>query len=264
MRDLLEAVAAGELSPAAAEAELTGYATDDAGRFDAARTTRRGIPEAILADGKTPEQVRSLTQTALETEGRALLTRLEPDAADSLVAFLEDDVSVGVDEGQDTSLTIERRGTALLVYTDAYDRPSLEATVAIVTAGTVDGPVADEAHLVCLDAGCTIDRIEDVGVASLVRVVDQLERLREADVVIVAAGREGALPTVVAGLVDAPVIGVPVSSGYGYGGDGEAALLGMLQSCTVLSVVNVDAGFVAGAQATLVAQAIDTARREKK
>jgi hypothetical protein len=89
------------------------------------------------------------------------------------------------------------------------------------------------------------------------RILDVLDPIRGADVVVVAAGREGALPTVVAGLVDTPVIGLPVSTGYGFGGDGEAALSGMLQSCTVLSTVNVDAGFVAGAQAGLVARAVD-------
>jgi len=102
--------------------------------------------------------------------------------------------------------------------------------------------------------------VSDVGVASLARLLDALPTLRAADVVVVAAGREGALPTVVAGLVDAPVIGLPVSTGYGHGGAGEAALAGLLQSCAVLSVVNVDAGYVAGTQAGLVARAVGAAR----
>jgi len=110
------------------------------------------------------------------------------------------------------------------------------------------------------EMGAAVERIEDVGVAHLGRVLDHLDTLREADVVVVAAGREGALPTVVAGLVDTPVIGLPVSTGYGHGGDGEAAVLGMLQSCTVLSVVNVDAGYIAGAQAGLIARAVADAR----
>ncbi|MFC7213876.1 nickel pincer cofactor biosynthesis protein LarB [Saliphagus sp. GCM10025334] len=251
MRELLEAVAAGECSPAEAEAQLSGYVTGEAGRFDAARDTRRGIPEAILAEGKTPEQVVSLATTALETTGRALVTRLEDAHVDALEERLEEPVP---------DATVDRRGTTLLATAADHDRPALEATVAIVTAGTVDGPVADEAALVCADAGLEVDRLDDVGVAALTRLIDQVDRVRAADVAIVAAGREGALPTVVAGLVDTPVIGVPVSSGYGHGGDGEAALAGMLQSCTVLSVVNIDAGFVAGAQATLIARAIDEAR----
>jgi NCAIR mutase (PurE)-related protein len=97
-------------------------------------------------------------------------------------------------------------------------------------------------------------------VAGIARLLDRLEALREHDVLVVAAGREGALPTVVAGLVDTPLLGLPVSTGYGHGGDGEAALLGMLQSCTALSVVNIDAGFTAGAQAGLVARTVDAAR----
>jgi NCAIR mutase (PurE)-related protein len=99
-------------------------------------------------------------------------------------------------------------------------------------------------------------------VAAITRLTDRVEELRELDVLVVAAGREGALPTVVAGLIDVPVIGLPVSTGYGHGGDGEAALAGMLQSCTALSVVNVDAGFTAGAQAGLLARAVSAARRE--
>ena len=250
MRELLEAVAAGDLSPAAAEAQLQGYVVGDAGRFDAAREKRRGIPEAILAEGKTPEQVAELAATAVETTDRAIVTR----ATDDHVAALESRF-----EPLDSDHTVDRRRSTLLVRSPAYEPPSLAATVGIVTAGTADEPVADEAQVICEDAGATVDRIHDVGVAALDRVLDQVDRLREADVLIVLAGREGALPTVIAGLVDTPVIGVPVSSGYGHGGDGEAALVGMLQSCTVLSVVNVDAGFVAGGQAALIARAVDNA-----
>ena len=251
MRELLEAVADGSLSPTEAEAELRGYATGEAGRFDAAREQRRGVPEAIFADGKSAPQVAALAETALETTGRALLTRV----SDRQFAALEKFVDEAVPEA-----TIDRRHTTVRVMMPDYEPPSLEATVGIATGGTVDEAVADEAAAVCQDAGATVDRVDDVGVAALARTLDQVDRFREADVMIVAAGREGALPTVIAGLVDTPVIGVPVSSGYGYGGNGEAALAGMLQSCTVLSVVNVGAGFVAGAQATLIAQAIATAR----
>ncbi|WP_049928958.1 nickel pincer cofactor biosynthesis protein LarB [Halopiger goleimassiliensis] len=254
MRELLEAVADGSLSPAEAEAKLQGYVTDEAGRFDAARDQRRGIPEAILAEGKSTPQVVSLAETALETTGRALVTRTDDEQREALESRV-------VDSTADARL--ERWGTTVRIVTSDYDQPSLEATVGIVTAGTVDQAVGDEAQAVCVDAGATVDRVDDVGVAALDRALDQRDRLREADVLIVAAGREGALPTVIAGLVDTPVIGVPVSSGYGFGGDGEAALTGMLQSCTVLSVVNVDAGFVAGSQATLIARAIDGARRDE-
>jgi hypothetical protein len=250
MRDILDAVAAGDLSPAAAEARLRGYATTEAGRFDAARETRRGVPEAILGEGKSPEEVADLAATAVETTGRAIVTRVD------------DETATAVDDGLPSPVAVDRDERARTVVAHAADfaPPSLAATVAVVTAGTSDAPVAGEAAVIAREMGATVEWIEDVGVAHLGRIVDVLEPIRAADVVVVAAGREGALPTVVAGLVDTPVIGLPVSTGYGFGGDGEAALGGMLQSCTVLSVVNVDAGFVAGAQAGLVARAVDGGR----
>ena len=250
MRDILDAVAAGELSPAAAEACLRGYATTEAGRFDAARETRRGVPEAILAEGKTAEETATLAATAVETTGRAVVTRAD------------DETAAAVEEGLPAEVAVDRdrRARTVVAHGPDFEPPALDASVAVVTAGTSDAPVAGEAAVVARERGATVEWIEDVGVAHLGRVVDVLEPLRDADVVVVAAGREGALPTVVAGLVDTPVIGLPVSTGYGFGGEGEAALVGMLQSCTVLSVVNVDAGFVAGAQAGLVARAVDDGR----
>jgi hypothetical protein len=250
MRDILDAVAAGDLSPEAAEARLRGYATTDAGRFDAARETRRGVPEAILAEGKTPTETADLAATSVETTGRAVVTRVDDETARVVESGLPDSVDVDHDE----------RARTLVAHAPDYDPPALDATVAVVTAGTSDAPVAGEARVVAREMGASVEWIEDVGVAHLGRVVDVLDPIRAADVVVVAAGREGALPTVVAGLVDTPVVGLPVSTGYGFGGDGEAALAGMLQSCTVLSVVNVDAGFVAGAQAGLVARAVDAGR----
>lgn len=252
MRDVLDAVASGELSPAEAEARLAGYATTDAGRFDAARERRRGIPEAVLADGKTPAEVASMAKAALETTGRALITRVD----DANVAAVTDGLST------DATVDHDERARTLLVRMPEFDPPDLDATVAVVTAGTSDAAAAGEAAVLARAVGATVDRVDDVGVAHLGRILDHVETVRAADVAIVAAGREGALPTVVAGLVDTPIIGLPVSTGYGFGGEGEAALGGMLQSCTVLSVVNVDAGFTAGAQAGLIARAVDAASNE--
>ena len=252
MRELLEAVAAGELSPAEAETRLRGYATTGAGRFDAAREERRGVPEAILASGKSPSEVAALTGAALTTSGHAFLTRVSAADVDAVLEAVDDDVALDHDD----------RGRTLIARQPGYDPPSVDASVAVVTGGTADAAVACEAETVLDVMGVDVTRVDDVGVAHLGRVLDHLDALRAADVLVVAAGREGALPTVVAGLVDTPVIGVPVSSGYGHGGDGSAALAGLLQSCTVLSAVNIDAGFVAGAQAGLVARAIDTARTE--
>jgi len=253
MREILEAVATGDIDPPEAEAQLRGYTSTEAGRFDAARTTRSGVPEAILADGKRPAEIETLTEASIETTGRAIVTRLDDETATALGEHLEE---------TQPSLTVTRhdRARALTAHMDSFERPDLDATVGIVTAGTADRTPAGEAALVVREMGATVERVDDIGVAALSRLLDTVEELREYDVLVVAAGREGALPTVIAGLVDTPVIGLPVSSGYGHGGEGEAALSGLLQSCTALSVVNVDAGFTAGAQAGLFARTLDDAR----
>lgn len=249
MRDTLRALAAGEIDVEEAEARLAGYATTEAGRFDTARESRRGLPEAILAEGKEPDAVAEFAAAAVKATGRAIVTRA-PAAHRTAVQ----------DAIGDGRLEEFRNARIVVARSDEFERPELDATVAIVTAGTSDAPVADEAMVFAREMGASVDRIDDVGVAGIHRLLDHLESLRAADVVVVAAGREGALPTVVAGLVPAPVIGLPVSTGYGYGGTGKAALLGMLQSCAMLSVVNIDAGVVAGAQAGLIARALDAAR----
>lgn len=252
MREVLRALAEGEITVGEAEARLAGYATTGAGRFDAAREERRGVPEAILAEGKTPGDVADLVETAVETTGRAIVTRADEERRTA---------ATGAAPPEATVTRAEAAG-AVVVHAAGYEPPDLDATVAVVTAGTSDDGVAGEAALIAGEMGATVERVDDVGVAGIHRLVDRLEVLRAADVAVVAAGREGALPTVVAGLVDTPVIGLPVSTGYGAGGEGEAALLGMLQSCSVISVVNVDAGFVAGAQAGLIARAVDSARAD--
>jgi hypothetical protein len=253
MRDILEAVAAGELSPVAAEAELRGYVTGDAGRFDAARERRSGVPEAVLADGKTPDEVAELVATSLDATGRAIATRLSDEQVLAVRRRLDDRFPAA-------SLRLHGRAGTLVAHAPSFDQPQLDASVGIVTAGTSDAGPAGEAGAIAGEMGARIERVSDVGVAALTRLIDQLDRLRAHDVLVVAAGREGALPTVVAGLVDVPVIALPVSTGYGHGGEGEAALAGMIQSCTALSVVNVDAGFTAGAQAGLIARRVDAAR----
>ncbi|RLM50855.1 nickel pincer cofactor biosynthesis protein LarB [Halorubrum sp. Atlit-28R] len=255
MRETLAALEAGDIGIEEAESRLAGYATTDAGRFDAARERRRGIPEAILAEGKTPAGVAALATTALDTTGRALVTRADEAAASAVAA------AVGDVEADATVDRDDRAGT-VVVHAADFEPPSLDAAVAVVAAGTADAAVAGEAAVVAREVGAAVDRVDDVGVANLDRILDQVDRVREADAVVVAAGREGALPTVVAGLVDAPVIAAPVSTGYGVGGEGVAALEGALQSCSVLTTVNVDAGFVAGAQAGLIARAVDAARAE--
>ena len=255
MREILDAVAAGELSPEAAEAELRGYTRTSAGRFDAARADRTGVPEAIIAAGKTPAETATMAEAALETTGRALVTRI----GDETLGACRDRLG---ERFPTAELAHDARSRTLVAHGEGYEPPAFDATAAVVTAGTSDAFPAGEAAVVAREIGATVERIDDVGVASIARLLDSLDRVRAADVLVVAAGREGALPTVLGGLVDTPLIGLPVSTGYGHGGGGEAALSGMLQSCTPIAVVNIDAGFTAGAQAGLVARSIAAARSE--
>jgi len=253
MRDILDAVAAGELSPERAEARLRGYATTEAGRFDAARERRTGVPEAILADGKTPAEVADLAVTAVETTGRALCTRVDPDDVAAVRAEL-------AEHDATATVTADDRARTLVAHGPGFERPDVDADVGVVAAGTADAAVAGEAATTLREMGPSVRRVSDVGVAGLHRLLDTLDTLRAMDVLVVAAGREGALPTVLAGLVAVPIVAVPVASGYGHAGDGEAALAGMLQSCAPVAVVNVDAGYAAGVQAGLVARRVAAAR----
>lgn len=250
MRDLLEAVAAGEMSVSEAQAELAGYATEGAGRFDAARAERSGVPEAVLATGKSPEETVSLALLSLETTDRAIVTRADDDTVEAVEESMRE-------SHPGSSITIDERAGTIVAHAPGFELPSLNASVGIITAGTSDTVPASEAAILVREMGANVTRIDDVGVACLSRLIDQLDQCRDQDVLVVAAGREGALPTVLAGLVDRPIIGLPVSNGYGYGGNGEAALAGMLQSCAPILVVNIDGGFAAGAQAGLIARTID-------
>jgi NCAIR mutase (PurE)-related protein len=219
------------------EMKIDQYAkVADIAKLDTARMHRVGIPEVVLAEGKKTEDLIAIVETQLKTEGRAVLTRVSQQQLQALQQF---DIEWH-----------ERARIAVIGKKPHFQRRGL---VGIVCAGTADISVAEEARVVAEEFGCYTIRSYDVGVAGIHRLYPELNKLLDADVLIVLAGREGALPTVIAGLTDIPVIGVPVSTGYGFGGKGEAALLAMLQSCSVLCVVNVDAGFVAGAFAAKIA-----------
>lgn len=211
-------------------------------RLDLDREGRTGIPEVVIGEGKTPKAIRAAAAGFLERRGRAIITRVPPG-----VKF--------------TGLggRIEHHKDARIVILRNIPKPKpTGARVAILTGGASDQRVADEARIVAEELGCEVRIEHDVGVAALVRVIDALGRLSSWNphAYIVAAGREGALAPVVAGLVEGPVIGLPVSTGYGHRGKGEAALSTMLQSCSPLLTVNIDAGFVAGACAAQVANRI--------
>ncbi len=219
-------------------AQPLGYAT-----IDHLRGKRCGAAEVIYAQGKTAPQVVAIAESILGREGAVLITRCDAAQLDALAArFDAMPMQVG-----------ERQGTALI----GTPPPAKEPAIAIVTAGTSDQAIAEEAELTCVAHGRAVVRISDVGVAGLHRLGTHLGKLREAAAIICIAGMEGALPSVVGGLVDVPVIAVPTSVGYGAAFDGLAALLGMLTSCASgVTVVNIDNGFGAAHAACLIAARI--------
>jgi NCAIR mutase (PurE)-related protein len=215
----------------------------DIARIDVHRAKRVGIPEAIIADCKTVEDVVSIARVHLRKEGRAIITRACEENYTSLRSLADE---------TNSKIRWEKRARIIIIGESTAKK---RGRIGVISAGTADIPVAEEAKVIAQEMGCTVTAIYDVGVAGIHRLFPELTKLVEAgvDAVVVAAGREGTLPTIVSGLVDVPVIGVPVSTGYGAGGKGEAALLSMLQSCSVLAVVNIDAGFIAGAFAARIA-----------
>ena len=207
-------------------------------RVDTHRAVRQGFPEVILGVGKTPAQI-ALIAERIVAHGQALLvTRADRPAFDAVRAVVPD----AAYHAEARAITL-RQG----------ELPPGVGTVLIACAGTSDLPVAEEAAVTAELMGNTIDRLYDVGVAGLHRLLAEQPRLQTARVVIVVAGMEGALPSVVAGLVKVPVIAVPTSIGYGASFGGVAALLGMLNTCANgVAVVNIDNGFGAGCMASLI------------
>ncbi len=222
----------------------------DIAKIDIFRKHRTGIMEAILAEGKDPADVVEIAKAQISATGRVLITRLGDKHREMILSSFKAD-----------ELEWDLHSTAVVVH-NGTPAPRSGGVVAIITAGTADIDAAEEARMVASEMGCDTIAIYDVGVAGFHRLIGEMQRLRDKkpDSVVVAAGREGTLPTVVSGLLDVPVIGLPVSTGYGAGAKGEAALLSMLQSCSVLSVVNIDAGFVAGAFAARIANRVAEAR----
>jgi pyridinium-3,5-biscarboxylic acid mononucleotide synthase len=221
-------------------------------RPDFGRAARKGIPEVVLARSKTDEQVIAIARAFLERTGRAIISRLRP----GMAALLTDAFA-------SCQVEVRGEGRAVAIHAPGFTVPHTGGRVGMLTAGTSDVPVAEEARLVAEEMGCEVATLYDVGVAGLHRLLGPLDDLLEGgvDVLVVAAGMDGALPSVVAGLAPVPVIGLPTSVGYGAGGRGRAALLSMLQTCAPgLSVVNIDNGVGAGATAALIANRMAAAR----
>jgi hypothetical protein len=244
MRALLEAVRAGELSPDAALerfAQLPFVASEHA-RVDTHRALRQGMPEVVFGLRKTPGQIASIVRTLRSAGQTGLVTRVEPEVASEVL-----ETEPGGE--YDAAARVLWYGPSDVAITGL-------GTIAVVCAGTADLPVAREAEAVARRLGNKVELLADVGVAGLHRLLAACEPLRAARVLIVIAGMEGALPSVVGGLVARPVIAVPTSVGYGASYGGLAALLGMMSSCASnVSVVNIDNGFGAAVVASLINRA---------
>jgi hypothetical protein len=241
LRRLLESVQSGATDPADAfeQLALLPFADTTDARVDTHRALRHGVPEVIYAPGKTPTQMLDIAQTLRSAGQPVLVTRLDADVATVLQAALP-----GADYDP----------VGRLLWLGPHEVPLLgKGVIAVVSAGTSDLPVAAEAAGVARRLGNKVELLQDVGVAGLHRLLASSGLLRSARVVIAVAGMEGALPSVIGGLVDKPVIAVPTSVGYGASFGGVAALLGMLTSCASnVTVVNIDNGFGAAYVATLI------------
>ena len=241
LRALLADVAAGRRSPEEALADLAELPYADLGyaRLDLHRELRNGLPEAVYGEGKRLDDLRGIALRLLAAHGRLLVTRLAAEPAAALAAEIPGAV-------------YHERARLL---TAGPPHPAAPGTIAVLAAGTSDLPVAEEAAVAAEWFGHPLARLYDVGVAGLHRLLGSLAEVRRADVVVAVAGMDGALPTVVASLVEAPIVAVPTSVGYGAGLGGLAALLTMLNGCAPgVGVVNIDNGYGAAVLASRIAR----------
>lgn len=259
MRETLEKLSRGEISVDDAEKALKVDVVQKVGgiaRLDVSRATRRGIPEIILAEGKSEGDLVAICRNMLEHNHRAIVSRV----SDSQLSTLR------MSFGPPHILEEFAHAKGVVIKRDDFVPRKTGGKVGILTAGTVDLGVAEEAQMIATEMGCLTFLEADAGVAGIHRLSEPLMALvkNDVDCLIVVAGREGALPTVVAGLVDIPLISVPTSSGYGYGGRGTAALMAMLQACSLgLAVVNIDSGIAAGVVASQIANRVARARENR-
>ncbi|HYW00131.1 MAG TPA: nickel pincer cofactor biosynthesis protein LarB [Candidatus Acidoferrum sp.] len=257
MREILEKLARGTISVDEAEKELKFDIVEKVtsiARLDVARELRRGVPEIVFGEGKSVEDLLAISERMLDKNGRVILTRVDNVQLASLEARFD---------GKGNIRKFPHSKSVVIKRAD-FELRQTGGRVGILTAGTVDLAVAEDAEMIANEMGCSTFLEADAGVAGIHRLIEPLRDLIKNDVdsLIVVAGREGALPTVVAGLVDIPLIAVPASSGYGYGGGGRAALMAMLQACSLgLAVVNIDSGIAAGVVAAQIANRVAKARK---
>lgn len=241
IKELLRAVKENDVSISEAMESLARLPFEEIGSatVDHHRALRTGFPEAILGEPKTVEQIAAIVDRMKATGANVLVTRVDPQKAAAVMEKVE-------------GLEYREAARCLVVQQSPVEKRGA-GTIAVVTAGTSDLPVAEEAALVATLAGNEVVLVNDVGVAGVHRLLHHLDTLRKASVIVVVAGMEGALPSVVGGLVSCPVIAVPTSVGYGVSFGGVTALLGMLSSCAAgVTVVNIDNGFGAGYAASMI------------
>ena len=249
LKRLLEQVADGSVSIGDALERLKVFPFEDMefARVDHHRTLRRGFPEVIFCEGKTPEQIERIARGIIAQGGNILATRCGDELFARIAPLLPE-------------ARYHEEGSLFVVEQEDIER---NGTVTVVSGGTSDRPVSEEAALTAHYLGCGVERLYDVGVAGIHRLLSNWEHIRRADVLIVVAGMEGALASVVAGIADAPVIAVPTSVGYGASFGGLAALLTMLNSCAGgVTVVNIDNGFGAGFAAAVICRKMYAGRGE--
>ncbi len=230
--EILSLVKDGKLSIEEAEARLAQYEDLGYAKPDLGRRERQGASEVIYGAGKTPEQIAGIARSLMVSgQDRLLITRVSPDKAEQLTQLLD----------------VRYDPVSRIACTGEPPKPDGLGTIVVATGGTSDIPVAEEAAVTAEMLGNQVCRLYDVGVAGIHRLMDHLEEIRDASVIIAIAGMEGALASVIGGLASCPVIAVPTSVGYGASFNGLSALLSMLNSCASgVSVVNIDNGFGAG------------------
>jgi NCAIR mutase (PurE)-related protein len=254
IRDLLQQLVTGSKTIDQVQEALKGNYIDhinNMAQLDIFRHARTGIPEVIFAESKSSEMVVEIAQRFLEKNQFAIISRCKQEHILAIQQKYGSDSKIKLD--------INSHGRTIYIRTDSYKEPVLQGYVGIITAGTSDIPVAEEARMVLQAMGIKVTTTYDVGIAGMHRVFPPLESMikNKVNVIIVIAGMEGTLPGVISALVDVPVIGVPTSTGYGLGAHGVGALTTMLQSCSPgLSVVNIDNGFGAATMAALIVKQI--------
>ncbi|MEM4310849.1 MAG: nickel pincer cofactor biosynthesis protein LarB [Nitrososphaerales archaeon] len=253
IREILDKLLKGEISLEEAEKRIRlNYLEELEGslKFDVNRELRKGFPEIVLAMGKSFEQLIRIAKKVLEREDRVIISRVDEDS------YRKMEKTLNLEE---LNLKYNDKARVLVIRKKGFEVKPKDRKIAIISAGTSDIPIAEEAKVIVEEMGFEALCFYDVGVGGLHRLFKPLKEIieKDCDVVIVVAGMEGALPSVVSGLIDLPVIGVPTSIGYGFGSRGKSALLSMLQSCSPgLAVVNIDNGVGAGAFASLIANKI--------